>query len=62
LPVRALFDAPTVGELATYIKNFITSKIDALTEEEAQDLLRMSELSERPDDLVSDHAIATNAF
>jgi acyl transferase domain-containing protein/acyl carrier protein len=62
LPIRALFDAPTVAELAGYIKNFIAAEIDALTEEEAERLLRMSEVSERADDLVADHTISSNAI
>lgn len=61
LPIRALFDAPTVAQLASYIKKCIVAKIEALTEEEAQRLLRMSEASERQDDLVADLTVASNA-
>ena len=39
LPVRALFDAPTVAELSHYIKQHIIAEIDALTDEEAQRLV-----------------------
>jgi NAD(P)-dependent dehydrogenase (short-subunit alcohol dehydrogenase family)/acyl carrier protein len=62
LPLRALFDAPTVAELAVYIKNFITAEIDALTEEEAERLLRMSEGCERANDLVTNRTVASNGL
>jgi len=39
LPVRALFDAPTVAELASRIKTEITAEIEALTDEEVEQLL-----------------------
>ena len=39
LPVRALFDAPTVAELTSRIKRQITAEIEALTDEEAEQLL-----------------------
>jgi NAD(P)-dependent dehydrogenase (short-subunit alcohol dehydrogenase family)/acyl carrier protein len=39
LPVRALFDAPTVAELARYIKEQIVAEINALTDDEAQRLV-----------------------
>jgi len=62
LPIRALFDAPTVAELVSYIEKFVIAKIEALTEEEAERLLRMSEASERRDDLVADRTVASNAL
>ena len=36
LPIRALFDAPTVAELSSYIKEHIIAEIEALTDEEAR--------------------------
>ena len=36
LPVRVLFDAPTVAELSRYVKQRLIAEIEALTEEEAQ--------------------------
>ena len=36
LPIRALFDAPTIAELSTYIKERIIAEIEALTDEEAR--------------------------
>ena len=39
LPVRALFDAPTVAELSNYIKKHLIAEIETLTEEEAQQLV-----------------------
>jgi acyl carrier protein len=39
LPVRALFDAPTVAELSRYIREQLIAEIDALTEEEARSLV-----------------------
>jgi acyl carrier protein/NADP-dependent 3-hydroxy acid dehydrogenase YdfG len=36
LPVRALFDAPTVTELSDYIKNQIAAEIEVLSDEEAR--------------------------
>jgi acyl transferase domain-containing protein len=39
LPVRALFDAPTVAELSSYIKEQLIAEIEALTEEEAGQLV-----------------------
>jgi acyl carrier protein len=38
--VRALFDAPTIVELASYVKERIFAKVEALSEEEAQRLLQ----------------------
>jgi acyl carrier protein len=39
LPVRALFDAPTVAELSSYIKNHLIAEIEALTDEAARQLV-----------------------
>jgi acyl carrier protein len=39
LPVRALFDAPTVAELSRYIKDQIIADIEALSDEEARRLV-----------------------
>jgi len=39
LPVRALFDAPTVAELSGYIREQLIAEIDALTDEEARSLV-----------------------
>src|SRR5438046_2718753 len=39
LPVRALFDAPTIAELSLYIQEHLIAEIDALTEEEARQLV-----------------------
>jgi acyl transferase domain-containing protein len=39
LPVRALFDAPTVAELARHIKEHLIAEINALTDEEARRLV-----------------------
>ncbi len=39
LPVRALFDAPTVAELSRYIREQLIAEIDALTDEEARSLV-----------------------
>jgi hypothetical protein len=36
LPIKALFDAPTIGELSRYIKERIIAEIEALTDEEAR--------------------------
>jgi acyl transferase domain-containing protein/acyl carrier protein len=54
LPVRALFDQPTVAELADYVKRRIIAEIDALSEEEALRLLQVSETFESQADLVTD--------
>ena len=59
LPIRALFDAPTVAELASYIKKCIIEKIEALSEEEAQRLLRMSEASEGDEESVAVRTVAS---
>jgi acyl carrier protein len=40
LPVRALFEAPTVAQLAQYITRQIECEIEALSEDEAQRLVR----------------------
>jgi acyl carrier protein len=39
LPVRALFDAPTVAKLSSYIKKHLIAEIETLTDEEAQQLV-----------------------
>jgi acyl carrier protein len=39
LPVKALFEAPTVAELSIHIKNRLIADIDALTDEEAERLV-----------------------
>ena len=39
LPVRALFDAPTVAELSSYVKKLLIAEIEALTDEEARQLV-----------------------
>jgi hypothetical protein len=39
LPVRALFDAPTVAELSSHIKKQLAAEIEALTDEEARQLV-----------------------
>jgi acyl carrier protein len=39
LPIRAIFDAPTVAELAMYIRNALSAEIEAMSEEEAQMLV-----------------------
>jgi acyl carrier protein len=39
LPIRALFDAPTVRELSAYIKQHLAAEIEALTDEEARQLV-----------------------
>jgi acyl carrier protein len=39
LPVRALFDAPTIAELSNQIKRHIVAEIDSLTDEEARQLV-----------------------
>jgi len=57
LPIRALFDAPTVAELGRYIKKCIIAKIEALTEEETQHLLRMSEAAENEHNSVQDRPV-----
>jgi len=59
VPVRALFDSPTIAQLASYIKKCIISKIEALTEDEAQDLLRMNEASESEGQLVANRVVAS---
>jgi acyl transferase domain-containing protein len=59
VPVRALFDSPTIAQLASYIKKCIIAKIEALTEEEAQALLRMNEASESEGQLVANRVVAS---
>jgi acyl transferase domain-containing protein len=39
LPVKAIFDAPTVAELSSYIKEILIAEIEALTDEEARGLV-----------------------
>jgi acyl transferase domain-containing protein/acyl carrier protein len=39
LPVRVLFDAPTVAELSNHIKRHIVAEIDSLSDEEARQLV-----------------------
>ena len=39
LPMRALFDAPTVAELADHIKARLLAEIDSLSDEEARRLV-----------------------
>src|SRR5262249_525238 len=39
LPVRALFDAPTVAELSSYVKKHLIAEIEALSDEEARQLV-----------------------
>lgn len=39
LPIKALFDAPTVAELSSYIKEHLIAEIAALTDEEARLLI-----------------------
>jgi acyl carrier protein len=39
LPIRALFDAPTVAELSSYIKEHLSVEIQALTDDEARQLV-----------------------
>jgi NAD(P)-dependent dehydrogenase (short-subunit alcohol dehydrogenase family)/acyl carrier protein len=39
LPVRALFDAPTVAELSSHIKERLVADIEALSDEEARQLV-----------------------
>jgi len=39
LPVKALFDAPTVAEQSSYIKELLIAEIEALTDEEARRLV-----------------------
>jgi acyl carrier protein len=39
LPVRALFDAPTVAEFSSYIKEHLAAEIESLTDEEARQLV-----------------------
>jgi acyl carrier protein len=39
LPVRALFDAPTVAELSSYIRERLIAEIETLSDEEARQLV-----------------------
>jgi len=39
LPVKALFDAPTVAELSSYVKKLLIAEIESLTDEEARGLV-----------------------
>jgi acyl carrier protein len=39
LSIKALFDAPTVAELSSYIKEHVIAEIEALTDEEARQLI-----------------------
>jgi acyl carrier protein len=39
LSIKALFDAPTVAELSSYIKEHVIAEIEALTDEEARQLV-----------------------
>jgi acyl carrier protein len=39
LPIRALFDSPTIAELSHYIKEQLIAEIEALTDEEARQLV-----------------------
>jgi acyl carrier protein len=39
LPVKALFEAPTVAELSSYVKKLLIAEIEALTDEEARQLV-----------------------
>ena len=60
MPVRAVFDAPTVAELASYVKKQILAKIEALSDEEAESLLQMNEASERYDQSVVEYFLPTS--
>ena len=39
LAIKALFDAPTVAELSSYIRGQILAEIEALSDEEARQLI-----------------------
>ena len=39
LSIRALFDAPTVAELSSYIKEILIAEIETLSDKEAQQLV-----------------------
>jgi len=39
LSIKALFDAPTVAGLSSYIKEHVIAEIEALTDEEARQLI-----------------------
>ncbi|HSL84695.1 MAG TPA: phosphopantetheine-binding protein, partial [Thermoanaerobaculia bacterium] len=49
LPLRALFDSPTVAELADTVENALIGEIDALSEEEAEMLLESDALQANVD-------------
>ena len=58
LPVKALFDAPTVAELSSYVKKLLIAEIEALTDEEARQLVSKGHLmggSRRESDLTMKH-------
>jgi acyl carrier protein len=59
LPIRVLFDAPTIAKLGSHIKKCMIAKVEALTEEEVQHLLRMSEVAESEDEFVADRTVAS---
>ena len=50
LPLRALFDAPTVAQLAPVFEDLLDTEVDSLTDEEARALVEApaAEDGERP--------------
>ena len=40
LPLRQLFDAHTVAEIATVVEDVLLAEIEAMTEEEAQEFMQ----------------------